>query len=103
MLDVPTHARACSHSAPCGLKVRGGDDGCTRYRRLGSSCVGGSTFWGLVKLLTSCDTYDEVIRLTEMESASSARVDMQVESARRARDEFGDECVATGDESVMSA
>ena len=27
------------------LEVRGGDDGVTRYRRLGSSSVGGSTFW----------------------------------------------------------
>ena len=31
-----------------------GKDGATRYRRVGGSSVGGSTFWGLVRLLTSC-------------------------------------------------
>ena len=37
-------------------------DGVCRYRRVGGSSVGGSTFWGLVRLLTSCSTFDEVIR-----------------------------------------
>ena len=38
--------------------------------------MGGSTFWGLVLLLTSCSTFDEVIRLTE--AGSSSNVDMLV-------------------------
>ena len=33
-------------------------DGVSRYRRVGGSSVGGSTFWGLVRLLTSCSTFD---------------------------------------------
>lgn len=60
------------------LEVKRGPDGEPRHRRLGASCVGGATFWGLVRLLTACETFDEVIRLTEMEGASSARIDMQV-------------------------
>ena len=32
----------------------GSPDDATRYRRVGGSSVGGSTFWGLVRLLTSC-------------------------------------------------
>jgi len=63
-------------------------DGRTRYRRVGGSSVGGSTFWGLVKLLTSCGTFDEVIRLTE--SGSSANVDMLV------GDIYGGDCDAIG-------
>ena len=67
VLEVLTHSphlprllARLNSGAPRARQVRGGDDGVTRYRRLGSSCVGGSTFWGLVKLLTSCETYDEV-------------------------------------------
>eukprot|EP00967_Tisochrysis_lutea_P097073 scaffold142472_cov35-Tisochrysis_lutea.AAC.2 len=63
------------------LEVTCGADGKPRHRRLGASCVGGATFWGLVRLLTACETFDEVIRLTEMESASSHRIDMQVRGA----------------------
>lgn len=37
-----------------------GVDGVSRHRRVGGSSVGGSTFWGLVRLLTSCSTFDEV-------------------------------------------
>jgi len=62
------------------LEVKCGPDGKPRHRRLGASCVGGATYWGQVRLLTACETFDEVIRLTEMESASSARIDMQVAS-----------------------
>ena len=58
------------------LEVRGCDDGVTRFCRRGFSSVGGSTFWGLVQLLTSCTTFEEVIRLTER--GSSSRVDMLV-------------------------
>ena len=64
------------------------EDGVTRYRRVGGSSVGGSTFWGLVRLLTSCSTFDEVIRLTE--SGSSANVDMLV------GDIYGGDCSAIG-------
>ena len=70
------------------LEVHAGDDGVTRYRRVGGSSVGGSTFWGLVRLLTSCSTFDEVIRLTE--SGSSANVDMLV------GDIYGGDCNAIG-------
>tara|TARA_B110001452_G_scaffold26482_2_gene20767 strand:- start:638 stop:2086 length:1449 start_codon:yes stop_codon:yes gene_type:complete len=48
----------------------------TRYRRVGGSSLGGSSFWGLVRLLTSCSTFDEVIRLTER--GASSNVDMLV-------------------------
>lgn len=48
----------------------------TRYRRVGGSSLGGSSFWGLVRLLTSCSTFDEVIRLTE--HGASSNVDMLV-------------------------
>lgn len=70
------------------LEVHAGGDGVTRYRRVGGSSVGGSTFWGLVRLLTSCSTFDEVIRLTE--SGSSANVDMLV------GDIYGGDCDAIG-------
>ena len=70
------------------LEVHTSDDGVTRYRRVGGSSVGGSTFWGLVRLLTSCSTFDEVIRLTE--SGSSANVDMLV------GDIYGGDCDAIG-------
>jgi type II pantothenate kinase len=65
-------------------------DGVTRsrYRRVGGSSMGGSTFWGLVRLLTSCSTFDEVIRLTE--AGSSANVDMLV------GDIYGGDCEAIG-------
>ena len=45
-------------------------------RRIGGSSLGGSSFWGLVRLLTSCSTFDEVIRLTER--GASSKVDMLV-------------------------
>ena len=67
----------------------------TRYRRVGGSSVGGSTFWGLVWLLTSCSTFDEVIRLTE--SGSSANVDMLV------GDIYGGDCAAIGLKSEVIA
>jgi len=66
----------------------GSADDVLRYRRVGGSSVGGSTFWGLVRLLTSCSTFDEVIRLTE--SGSSANVDMLV------GDIYGGDCDAIG-------
>ena len=66
----------------------GGGSGVTRYRRVGGSSVGGSTFWGLVRLLTSCSTFDEVIRLTE--AGSSSNVDMLV------GDIYGGNCDAIG-------
>ena len=37
-----------------------GGGGSSTYRRMGGSSLGGSTFWGLVRLLTSCATFDEV-------------------------------------------
>ena len=63
-------------------------EGVTQYRRVGGSSVGGSTFWGLVRLLTSCSTFDEVIRLTQ--SGSSSNVDMLV------GDIYGGDCNAIG-------
>ena len=57
------------------VRDRGGAAG-TRYRRVGGSSLGGSSFWGLVRLLTSCSTFDEVIRLTER--GASSKVDMLV-------------------------
>jgi len=66
----------------------GGADGVLRYRRVGGSSVGGSTFWGLVRLLTSCSTFDEVIRLTER--GASANVDMLV------GDIYGGDCEGIG-------
>ena len=57
------------------VRDRGGAGG-TRYRRVGGSSLGGSSFWGLVRLLTSCSTFDEVIRLTER--GASSKVDMLV-------------------------
>jgi len=70
------------------LEIERDASGATRYRRVGGSSVGGSTFWGLVKLLTSCDTFDEVIRLTE--SGSSSNVDMLV------GDIYGGDCSSIG-------
>ena len=70
------------------LEVHAGSDGVTRYRRVGGSSVGGSTFWGLVRLLTSCSTFDEVIRLTQ--SGTSSNVDMLV------GDIYGGDCDAIG-------
>jgi len=60
------------------LEAKSGAGGRPTFRRLGASSVGGATFWGLVRLLTACETFDEVIRLTEMEGACSTNVDMQV-------------------------
>ncbi|KAL1524097.1 hypothetical protein AB1Y20_019007 [Prymnesium parvum] len=70
------------------LEIERSAGGGTKYRRVGGSSVGGSTFWGLVKLLTSCETFDEVIRLTE--SGSSANVDMLV------GDIYGGDCSSIG-------
>jgi len=68
----------------------------TRYRRVGGSSVGGSTFWGLVRLLTSCSTFDEVIRLTER--GSNQKVDMLVQ------DIYGGDCPSIGlDGDVIAA
>ena len=60
----------------------------TCFRRAGGSSVGGSTFWGLVRLLTSCSTFDEVIRLTD--TGSSDNVDMLV------GDIYGGHCSSVG-------
>ena len=93
-----TRHRRASPRVPAA-RVAGGRP---TFRRLGASSVGGATFWGLVRLLTACETFDEaagggaeapqprtrvqrpvrpprqVIRLTEMEGACSTNVDMQV-------------------------
>mmetsp|Transcript_5782 Transcript_5782/g.18934 ORF Transcript_5782/g.18934 Transcript_5782/m.18934 type:complete len:325 (+) Transcript_5782:887-1861(+) len=63
---------------PCRVPAARLAGGRPTFRRLGASSVGGATFWGLVRLLTACETFDEVIRLTEMEGACSTNVDMQV-------------------------
>mmetsp|Transcript_10547 Transcript_10547/g.31394 ORF Transcript_10547/g.31394 Transcript_10547/m.31394 type:complete len:298 (+) Transcript_10547:86-979(+) len=55
---------------------------------MGGSSLGGSTFWGLVRLLTSCATFDEVIRLTQ--SGASANIDMLV------GDIYGGDCPSLG-------
>ena len=66
----------------------GGSEGVTRYRRVGGSSIGGSSFWGLVSLLTACSSFDEVIRLTE--SGTSSNVDMLV------GDIYGGDCDTIG-------
>eukprot|EP01028_Stygiella_incarcerata_P004428 TRINITY_DN1971_c0_g1_i1.p1 TRINITY_DN1971_c0_g1~~TRINITY_DN1971_c0_g1_i1.p1 ORF type:complete len:421 (+),score=64.94 TRINITY_DN1971_c0_g1_i1:204-1466(+) len=36
----------------------------TSFRRIGGSSIGGGTFWGLCKLLTGCESFDEALALT---------------------------------------
>ncbi|KAI9906223.1 hypothetical protein PsorP6_003409 [Peronosclerospora sorghi] len=54
------------------LYVRGPED----YERVSGSSIGGGTYWGLCRLLTHCDSYDEALDLCV--HGSNATVDMSV-------------------------
>ena len=48
----------------------------TEYERVSGSSIGGGTYWGLCRLLTSCQTYDEALDLSE--NGNNFKVDMSV-------------------------
>lgn len=54
------------------------------YERVSGSSLGGGTYWGLCRLLTSCATFEEVMDIAEMGDATE--VDMLV------RDIYGGGC-----------
>lgn len=54
------------------------------FERVSGSSIGGGTYWGLCRLLTSCATFEEVIDLAE--SGASTEVDMLV------KDIYGGSC-----------
>lgn len=47
-----------------------------KYERISGSSLGGGTFWGLARLLLNCQTFDDIISLTN--SGDNANVDMLV-------------------------
>ena len=51
-------------------------DGPGRHERISGSTIGGGTYWGLIRLLTSVDNFADVIRLAERGDPS--KVDMMV-------------------------
>lgn len=54
------------------LHVKGPGD----FERVSGSSIGGGTYWGLCRLLTKCQSYDEALDLCA--SGSNAAVDMSV-------------------------
>lgn len=46
------------------------------YKRVSGSSIGGGTYWGLCRLMTNCDTYDEALDLCV--HGSNTSVDMSV-------------------------
>ncbi|CAH0520620.1 unnamed protein product [Peronospora belbahrii] len=54
------------------LYVKGSED----YERVSGSSIGGGTYWGLCRLLTHCESYDEALDLCV--HGSSESVDMSV-------------------------
>uniref|UniRef100_M4BAM5 Pantothenate kinase n=1 Tax=Hyaloperonospora arabidopsidis (strain Emoy2) TaxID=559515 RepID=M4BAM5_HYAAE len=54
------------------LYVKGPED----YERVSGSSIGGGTYWGLCRLLTHCESYDEALDLCV--SGSNQSVDMSV-------------------------
>lgn len=55
-----------------------------KFERVSGSSVGGGTYWGLCRLLTSCSSYEKVLDLAE--TGNAAEVDMLV------KDIYGGSC-----------
>jgi pantothenate kinase len=55
-----------------------------RAERVSGTSLGGGTYWGLCRLLTSCSTYEEVLNYAEQGNANV--VDMLV------KDIYGGDC-----------
>lgn len=55
------------------IKVDGPDG---NFQRIGGSSLGGGTLWGLLSLLTDCEDYDSMLKLSE--SGANKNVDMLV-------------------------
>lgn len=51
-------------------------EGPAKYERVSGSSLGGGTYWGLCRVLTRCNSFDEVLDLAEMGDANL--VDMTV-------------------------
>ena len=51
-------------------------EGPGKYERVSGSSLGGGTYWGLCRVLTRCNSFDEVLDLAEMGDANL--VDMTV-------------------------
>lgn len=51
-------------------------EGPGKYVRVSGSSLGGGTYWGLCRLLTRCNSFDEVLDLAEVGDANT--VDMTV-------------------------
>lgn len=56
----------------------------TQFERVSGSSLGGGTYWGLSRLLTDCESYEDVLDLAEMGDATE--IDMLV------RDIYGGDC-----------
>lgn len=66
------------------------------FRRVDGSSIGGGTFWGLCRLLLQCDSFDDLIALTER--GVSSNVDMLV------GDIYGGDCESRDlDKDVIAA
>ena len=51
-------------------------DGPQQHERVSGSTIGGGTYWGLIRLLTDCEDFEDVMRLVERGDPS--KVDMMV-------------------------
>lgn len=70
--------------------------GRTTFQRVSGSSLGGGTFWGLCRLLTTCKTFGEVIELSK--KGDNSRVDMLV------KDIYGGDYSSIGlNENVIAA
>jgi pantothenate kinase len=58
----------------------------TSFERVSGSSVGGGTYWGLCRLLTKCESYEEVLDLAE--TGDATEIDMLV------RDIYGGDCMS---------
>lgn len=49
-------------------------DGEGKHQRVSGSSLGGGTFWGLARLLTGCNGFDEVLELSAQGDNKNVRV-----------------------------
>eukprot|EP00963_Diacronema_lutheri_P013486 scaffold2636_cov340-Pavlova_lutheri.AAC.148 len=59
-------------------------DGDKQYERVSGTSIGGGTFWGLCRLLTGCENFDEMLQMSS--KGDNAKVDMLVGDIYGGRD-----------------
>jgi pantothenate kinase len=68
-LDYIASASCCTRVAACCVQV----DSPTAHERISGTSLGGGTFWGLCRLLTGCENFDELLTLSKRGDNTSVR------------------------------